>query len=1645
MIKDRNDGKMMKDRNDGKIIVRNRNNSAFIFTVAFSVLVLVLLLSGVASAGTSSFVNYQARPGIQSVYGGQVSTYWPILADRESCYDRNDILLNAVPFGCEPSVVRSDLLAEQNVPVFCKISAANINPLLDIKGIRDIRFTSNRPREVVGTAFHPAKAALRSDEKLLGSPLADEIGYVVVVLRRQENESALPDSVNVTLGARMQYESGNSLGIGRAEFKLEEISDDEWEVEKNRQSFWNGRFSVRAARIGPDKATVAIYYADKLYSTVTVEKGKFAEVGVPGSYCQTKLRIYYDGFEANRDRAEIEISDDEGSDVLWVYEGSKFLNGQCTVEKIGISEDNISGSLDYRCRSRGEEGRLELRARSGDDSASGGGSGDGGEGGTNGASDDDETQPSLEDKTLSGGEDEFNEVVDAFKRVVEEYPVEELFDSESKEAKYYGEEALIEAIEMTKKVGVKEKTYAELLILFLERYPDSELALKYEDELRKLYAEDQTLAGTAVEVNNRFFSVRVLGFKKKLGNPASAVFSLIGGKSFTLGLGNFGNSSGDVEREKKFNDDGLEKIILEEILSEDEVKLRVYCREKKNGVAKAEDLIAGRGGVVELCRDPGVKIKLERIEDFDPVASVRIEPSSRGTQSDANLTISIGIEKRGIKLSPDKINEKLKNLNESVQKWESLSNKLGKVVKGLKVACFTTSAALIVKNFVSGMDGTAMARQDAMGHWRGKCEELGYSSITQCLNKNENRDAFEAEVKARTAAIKSTNNLIEGAQSRTGGDPDGGIVISDDETNAALITDLRREYGENVIEKDAKDYVSMNDLRELAYYSEMKEQGLGDVVKNDLDRVNGRIADAGARYDEKVASSEAGGFLGRYSGQSPAARESGSEPMVMPFLSVESGKLNGKDVTINENGGSLEGGNSAVIVSGADNKNYLIVGDNLNGKISSPGAVYEYKEDSGGTINLTKIDNVTINNFMTEQKIRYFREEGSDFNNPINSEHLKIRYFGAGPDSGMAGVVPFDKNEGWYAKVVSFSNSVPAYDASGMPRTWQICNVMDDGRIDSSDECQTVFTGHNEQLPILGLSASKSSRLIRDARQALLEANSQRGNKIVRILGESFLQGSPVSQYDPTECQDFMSVDDCKLLFNVCDPVICPPTRCDLGGEYPVADVIQTGIVGSALLCLPNIKEEVYIPVCLSGIKAGIDGYVSILKSHQQCLEENLATGRTIGICDEIYSVYMCDFFWRQVTPVAREVLPKLLSGQFLDFGGTHGGGEYRTVAGAWDATDKSINYFTQTYAVNSLDAFKARSIEQVGTEFCKAFVSLNAPTDFESLVEPDSPPQFHAWFSSTTYTTATVPATAQYKVFYHIFAGADRGASFSVYLKDAPEGSYYSVPARIQVASGFVGQGDFATETKDFTAPEGYKQLCVRINNDEECGFKQVSSSFAVNYLRDKVVGDELQNKDIQSAKECISGGSNPAALLLNPNVQAGAEESLDSAIYNRGITRVCSTQNPGGSTDPTRFVNVGTCDGNMICWLDKNSVEDAVTKNNVGLKNETLSVLEARQNELALSDENLLGIDEARGKLDKWEASLKDSSLDFKDLIKRVSAEFDEIYFAHQKARALLIIAKARERIFGIAFKKVAGSGSGGSGSTNGADGGSGGAGGG
>ena len=203
-------------------------------------------------------------------------------------------------------------------------SPANPAPITTIRGksisgifictlctnLRNIRLKGEYPDEVSGAGFHPARAALRTRDKLLGSPLLNNIGYVVVVLKRNPIEKDLPETVEVNFSAQIEYDSGNAFGVGKAEFRIPVQTDEDFEAERAAQTFLNGRFSVRADNVDPNFATISLYRGDNKINSQRIEKGKIsAEVFVPEFYCQGALQVAYDGLIASDDKARIEIGD----------------------------------------------------------------------------------------------------------------------------------------------------------------------------------------------------------------------------------------------------------------------------------------------------------------------------------------------------------------------------------------------------------------------------------------------------------------------------------------------------------------------------------------------------------------------------------------------------------------------------------------------------------------------------------------------------------------------------------------------------------------------------------------------------------------------------------------------------------------------------------------------------------------------------------------------------------------------------------------------------------------------------------------------------------------------------------------------------------------------------------------------------------------------------------------------------------------------------------------------------------------------------------------------------------------------------------------------------------------------------------------
>lgn len=1588
--------------------------------------------------------NYQyAQPSFNTYYSdSQIGEYWPILSQIENgeCEATQDFLIGIPPGGCSPMVVRSDILEEQNVPVFCQLDAVRVNPLVKVSSIESISFKGDYPEGVAGVSFHPARAAIRSYNSLLGNPILSNIGYVVIILEREKVEDNMEDWIAGNLTATIRYDAEEAYGVGRNDFYLPTMQEEDWNKDYQAYNFWNGKGYVRITGIGQGTADIALYDdKDNVYRSLTLREGETSStLYFPGFYCRAGLNVKLNKIEAIEDTAKLYV---DGSEI-WVRDGSSFLNGDCRVKDLDALKDG-TGSVEISCRGNDLDlvlqryaAKINGEAMNAGDSVGygkieGAGSNQvnwylgyvgkvpsnvGQIGGKDmvllmGAS------KSLDNEDIGNIAEQISEIEEKGEGIsAEKFKSEigkpNLFSFQNKPSKVltvgdvatiegdnekkgisfegleeglteknhdavtegyltksmesvtdlftdlpaeerltgekYSETEIVEEIKLLGKMG-KFKTQKNLIEVFLEKFPDSDYGAWAKSELEKIqYYNAENSFGT-VFVNNKYHSISVAEFSPVDDSKKSTRIS-VGGNTQTMNEGDritFGVDS---------------KYILVNEIQPNKVALTYHYLDGGEAKKKSYSISLEES---EFIDERQVTV---RDIDVEEVAYVSLIPEVENTKTEANFTFKIGIEKRAIELSPEKTKDMINNLNKTINDWEELNEKFAGLIKAWKGACFATSTLLMLKSVASGFSGETLARQAVMGQFEERCAtepELKDMTKTQCYNK------LSSEINAAVAdyqkAIEGTNEELSSSIGKYASEGEGLFGDRSITDNNAYLKDIKTKYGEgnvNVVTPEGNKEYSIND----AQTSEQVAAAMTLKRLKDSGANQAAIDAAQKAVDDKWHSV----FILKKAEETKQSVRHATGGLEVSFGESDARKKNywnGERANINVEG----------IKEGDPIQGFYYKGERYIAKLNEQGRdlIIEkvYSVGSGGSLS-----EVTDEKLRKEIIAENVIVTGGECSNPWQDGQATVRYYESGALRGMPAMVPFDLKNGWYVKVPNsagtFLDGVQGYQKSGDVSYFTICNVgrnriSENGAGD--DLCQSfdvnTYANVGKFLPCPSMSSENVQGLAVAARQAIRDAQNQYGQPKVTVRGldgretYSVDVGNPMSDTGDYECQDFMSPEDCQLMFNVCDPVICPTSRCDLGGKMPVDNVVQTGIIGSIMLCLPNAREGIAVPVCLTGIQAGIDSLISIMKSGRECLQKSLETGEHVGICDEITSIYLCEFFWRQVAPVMDLLIPKFIE---LSYGnqGVRGGGEYMTVQHAWDNIEKSVDYFQNNYAQTAFQAFQFRNVEEAGGEFCRAFIGTSVPTSadiVDNLLEPESPYQFTAWFDEKTFSDATVPATSQYKVYYNIYAGKDRGVSYQVYLKDPPAASYYRSTPEILVKTGYIARGEAADESIDFTAPQGYKQLCVVINGKEECGFKQVSTDFALDYLSDKYVEDQAGQTGITTEKECISG-SPSGYSLVNPNLQAGAEEVINPEIAMRGIVRVCATANPsaiqfaesegnkeGEDSDTengplvidSRWKEVGYCgDSNLKCWLDTESVKDNLDRV-AKIENKTISVL--------------------------------------------------------------------------------------------------------
>ena len=1801
--------------------------------------------------------------------------------DKSMCEQGGkDLLVQIVPFGCVPSVVRSDLLEEQDVQVYCQLGATQINPLIDIEAIDYMSINGDYSKEVRGVGYFPSQAALGVwGEETLTSPILSNLGYVVVTLKEQANESAMPEYVEGNLTAKIRYDIQSAFGVGDVNFYLPVLNEEEWNEKYVQYSFWQGRGYLRALDVDEQGAQIAIYaddsvvtsgafsrngktYSKTTYSNFYLNEGETSgELYLPGfSPCLATLNVKLNSLENPDTRVKLKV----GSDYLEVAKGEKFLDNKCWVKD--INKEGLYQSVKVYCRDddkpatvtmgisprvklniEGKTGEYEVgdwlfktedkeksvylgyvgsyqesentkdlyvylvalpehkdklssselssvnaHANSlksvktgagiydaiitGVKSASGviimqtgkflvkgedfyfisyknqnsgvvsasekvkekqvslDGFGDGEDRGiliitedvyeleeASGMAKDysilengEDTKlflmkslegavgtPNLKLNIYSGGdvkavgtfygedcekheecskyilslidvrpkgyEEFFNDLIGAeivlsekqltvkkavfddssdvefnkyyenamkdFETVSVSFPKEK--DSDASE-ETYGERALYESISLASSLN-KKKTMLELCSEFKEKY---EKSILFADVLDICDNEYQTssddLSDMEVSVNGVINKISFKGIYEP-GFEEYGIELFIQGpneKTRTINL-----EKNKIISLNEFRDTPVNKTEYIKLSSLDEDSAEVY-------IYIAGDNAWERGMSpdtkhLELDNPYGYNnyvFTLKKI-NLEKSAKVSITGNENLQYTEADFGFKIGIEKRSIELTPERTTQKIKALNNSIEDWQKGSDALAGVVKTWKGACVATGATLTLKNLISNMDGKSIARQKVMqgaGGWNDKCAGMvsdgEYVSLDKCFL--ENSDAIDAEVNEVYKKVQAQNEEIKALEKKYTNDKKvlGNNHVDTDkfmnEYSSKVIGDLtdpKVQYAVNSVadsEGEQIDFTqitsvlsygswsagkySIDQLKEIQLYANILAEDSSSVLaKERLYNVLSAVETNAQTYVLQSSFEQKSGLEGSSSVRD-LEKEKSEEIRISNFETFSSSSYSkspysfgiGKTIAM-----------TAYVYAIKDKKTgeeYLFVYDN-DGVVDRTYKINEdklelYKNNKGEEVRnpfelyFKKIDENSLKNKYKNPLLKYYEEE---------------------PNKGNPAIVPFDTKEGWYAAtkpVTASGSSIQAYDDSGVVKSFWLCNVGEDRLEDffnlaKDDICGLMNLGTGQPTnQFSGLSETKASTLVTQAVNAIETAQRAYANGIlsVRINGETLKVGEPAVSTPAIQCTDFMSPKECNLLFNVCDPVVCPSSRCDLGGTYPVKDVIQSGIIGSLALCLPNAKEGIKVPICISGVQAGMDGWISVQSSYRDCLQQNMDTGETIGICDEVYSIYMCDFFWKQALPIVKIGIPKLLSAIYKQ--NSRGGGEYLGVADALNTAKNSVDYLKSFYATNSWKAFKLRSTEEVGSEICKNFPSIVYPGSgslLDSLIEPDSPVQFTGHFEENVYTTITNPPLSHYKVFYHIYAGKDTGAYYQVLLKQGTGSSYYQDTVLDRLAgSGYVPPGRYTSNTTDFTAPSGYKQLCIVVNGQEECGFESVSTSFAVNYMSDLYIKEQATT-EVKTEAECISGSASLYSLL-NPNIQSAAEEILDPAIYENGIIRVCSTANPGLGTDSyagtedARWVSVGYCgDNNVKCWLDRDKVKEIVKS--LDVENSIMGETSEDYLNTLFESGNYLTTEEFKSKIKE----IKEKEGTILEKVNEIGSMFDKVFFSNQKAQLFLI----------------------------------------
>ena len=976
--------------------------------------------------------------------------------------------------------------------------------------------------------------------------------------------------------------------------------------------------------------------------------------------------------------------------------------------------------------------------------------------------------------------------------------------------------------------------------------------------------------------------------------------------------------------------------IVEDIL-DDKITLKTYPKWVYDGtltLRKGENTIEG------------LKIYVSNI-NYEKAVLISILPGSGRAYGSSSFMINIPIEKRLITWTPEEIDKKIERVSKKIEKMEKVLGNLGNMIKWWKGSCYVTYYALVLKNLKTlGSRKAAITYftdnvcssevQENPDRYSGKDIQ---ERVNNCLEHYElNTDRINNYMDGYTRAVNVQNEYLSLVKQNGVNDPQSKEYLETyfelDESEKELL-ELMTKYnsytndlgvGNSINHDKIKSYIlekETNDPMYVNHRSDLFDLSLLDKYKEIDTKLPEDISLDSSWSPDQIE--EAKGIIGSIFKQEENRNINfyyGNSERKEELKSIlEENQLN--EIIYKENA-KVEGDNAIVYINGVS-KNLELIKFN--------------------TIGLT-IDGDTF----------YKDSQGKVYAVGNNQEKIYSKIFKSKPaillnDENKIWIFPYPfKKEGDFPHS-NDANYVRVYfDEFGNKDGFSIINVGRDGLIDSqgNNDDQVLITPSQLKTPS---NYYNNYRLIYDNLNSHYEdlqteiLNKPENKNVININGEelvvNFASNAFTQVLAKNTCQFYMSASDCKIMYNVCDPVMCPTSRFDFGGKRKVNNVISTGIIGSMILGMPNWKAinpagDMYVPpVCVSGVHAGLENLKQGYMSYQDCLQTAKVDGEYVGVCDEITGLYACEMLWREaiaLTDVAGSITDLL--GTALDkklgLGNAEGGEyfEYGKIGDMWDHVQDSTSHFTNEYAASSFTAFTQRSTQGFGTQLCKAAIHGKIPNggDFLSqLTDPTSPPQFVAWYDKRDHSGVQGDLST-YNIYYHIYAGRDRDIRYNIYLL-SPYGRARSVldESVTFASSRYLENGEYVDKTLTIVDSSEFNQLCIDLDGAVHCGFGKVSSSEAVNALNDLVVEAEVK-KNVTSPNECAP--EHPSLVPGTTGTLGSVVAPGASGLLESGVIRVCSaTGDPDGVGE--RWKKVGSCGNDELgfwqgdCYLDTNTLD--------------------------------------------------------------------------------------------------------------------------